>query len=162
VGVKVTATGPSRLSEETLDETRIRRWRCIDTRAVVRMPSAARPWVGGRRPDAGAGGPLYRRGIRPLSARRLQGAALWPRRHEGLLRGAHPRARIRRNRPGSRDRVRKCPLSGLVDHYMAGELVARDQLKRVSEETTIASGMWLAPMYEAVRWRRSSSTRCGS
>jgi len=38
----------------------------------------------------------------------------------------------------------------VVDRYMAGEPVARDQLKRAWEETTIASGMWLAPMYEAV------------
>jgi outer membrane protein OmpA-like peptidoglycan-associated protein len=38
----------------------------------------------------------------------------------------------------------------VVDRYMAGEPVARDQLKRAWEETTIATGMWLAPMYEAV------------
>jgi outer membrane protein OmpA-like peptidoglycan-associated protein len=38
----------------------------------------------------------------------------------------------------------------VVDRYMAGEPIARDQLKRVWEETTIVSGMWLAPMYEAV------------
>ena len=38
----------------------------------------------------------------------------------------------------------------VVDRYIAGEPVARDQLKRAWEETTIASGMWLAPMYEAV------------
>jgi hypothetical protein len=38
----------------------------------------------------------------------------------------------------------------VVDRYIAGEPVARDQLKRVWAETTIASGMWLAPMYEAV------------
>ena len=38
----------------------------------------------------------------------------------------------------------------VVDRYMAGEPVARDQLKRAWEETTIATGMWQAPMYEAV------------
>jgi outer membrane protein OmpA-like peptidoglycan-associated protein len=38
----------------------------------------------------------------------------------------------------------------VVDRYMGGEPVARDELKRAWEETTIASGMWLAPMYEAV------------
>jgi outer membrane protein OmpA-like peptidoglycan-associated protein len=38
----------------------------------------------------------------------------------------------------------------IVDRYIDGEPVARDQLKRVWEETTIASGIWLAPMYEAV------------
>lgn len=38
----------------------------------------------------------------------------------------------------------------VVDRYIAGEPVARDQLKRVWEETTNATGVWLAPMYEAV------------
>ena len=38
----------------------------------------------------------------------------------------------------------------VVDRYVAGEPVPRDQLKRIWEETTIASGVWIAPMYEAV------------
>ena len=38
----------------------------------------------------------------------------------------------------------------VMDRYIAGEAVPRDDLKRVWENTTMATGMWLAPMYEAV------------
>src|ERR1044072_6974266 len=38
----------------------------------------------------------------------------------------------------------------VVDRDIHGGPVPRDQLKSAWEETTIASGIWLAPMYEAV------------
>lgn len=105
-------TAPLVGCRRALDETRLRRWPCVDARDDARMPSAARRCVGGRRPDAGPGGPLHRRGVRPISRCGLQPSRGMGRRHEGLLRLAHPRAGIRRNHPGSRDRVRNCPLSG--------------------------------------------------
>jgi outer membrane protein OmpA-like peptidoglycan-associated protein len=38
----------------------------------------------------------------------------------------------------------------VVDRYISGEPVARDQLKQAWENTTIVTGVWLAPMYEDV------------
>jgi outer membrane protein OmpA-like peptidoglycan-associated protein len=38
----------------------------------------------------------------------------------------------------------------VMDRYIAGEEVPRDDLKRVWENTTIVTGVWSAPMYEAV------------
>jgi outer membrane protein OmpA-like peptidoglycan-associated protein len=38
----------------------------------------------------------------------------------------------------------------VVDRYIAGEPVAHDQLKQAWENTTVATGVWLAPMYEDV------------
>jgi outer membrane protein OmpA-like peptidoglycan-associated protein len=38
----------------------------------------------------------------------------------------------------------------VVDRYTAGERVARDELKLAWENTTVATGVWTAPMYEAV------------
>jgi len=38
----------------------------------------------------------------------------------------------------------------VVDRYIAGEPVAHDQLKQVWENTTVATSVWLAPMYEDV------------
>lgn len=38
----------------------------------------------------------------------------------------------------------------VVDRYVAGEPVARDQLKQAWENTTIVTGVWMAPMYEDV------------
>lgn len=38
----------------------------------------------------------------------------------------------------------------LVDRYVSGEAVPREELKQAWENTTIATGEWLAPMYEEV------------
>ena len=38
----------------------------------------------------------------------------------------------------------------VMDRYIAGEAVPRDELKGVWENTTIVTGVWLAPMYEGV------------
>ena len=38
----------------------------------------------------------------------------------------------------------------VMDRYIAGEEVSHDDLKRVWENTTIVTGVWSAPMYEAV------------
>ena len=36
----------------------------------------------------------------------------------------------------------------VADRYVAGEAVGRDQLKQIWENTTVATGVWTAPMYE--------------
>ncbi len=38
----------------------------------------------------------------------------------------------------------------VADRYVAGEPVARDQLKQIWENTTVATGVWTAPMYEGM------------
>jgi outer membrane protein OmpA-like peptidoglycan-associated protein len=38
----------------------------------------------------------------------------------------------------------------IADRYVAGELVARDQLRQIWENTTVATGVWTAPMYEGM------------
>jgi outer membrane protein OmpA-like peptidoglycan-associated protein len=38
----------------------------------------------------------------------------------------------------------------VVDRYIAGERVGRDELKQAWENTTIATGVWLTPLYEEV------------
>lgn len=38
----------------------------------------------------------------------------------------------------------------VVDRYISGEPVAHDQLKQAWENTTVATGVWMAPMYEDV------------
>src|SRR5688572_5113067 len=37
----------------------------------------------------------------------------------------------------------------IADRYVAGEPVPRDQLKQIWENTTVVTGVWTAPMYEA-------------
>jgi outer membrane protein OmpA-like peptidoglycan-associated protein len=38
----------------------------------------------------------------------------------------------------------------IADRYFAGELVSRDELRQIWENTTIVSGVWQLPMYEAI------------
>ncbi len=38
----------------------------------------------------------------------------------------------------------------IADRYFAGELVSRDELRQIWENTTIVSGIWQLPMYEAI------------
>jgi outer membrane protein OmpA-like peptidoglycan-associated protein len=38
----------------------------------------------------------------------------------------------------------------IVDRYVAGEPVARDQLAQIWENTTVVTGVWTAPMYEGM------------
>ena len=38
----------------------------------------------------------------------------------------------------------------IADRYVAGEPVARDQLKQIWENTTVVSGVWTAPLYEGI------------
>ena len=38
----------------------------------------------------------------------------------------------------------------VADRYVAGEPVARDQLEQIWENTTVATGVWTAPMYEGM------------